>query len=156
MKLLQGSFFLKIAALVFAIISYTYIRNEIRHTEKKVSDPSYKLIKLTAKSLPLKLRLDSSPPEGYRILEDKVMTQPTHVIVIGPEALLEEAYTAETRILDVSESTKTVVKKIPLENVAGISLSGEPYLVEVTVPIEKIETPPPAAAAPPDAEPPQQ
>ena len=61
--------------------------------------------------------------------------------MVGPEALLEEASSAETALVDMSENTKTSVKKIPLESVAGIHLSGEPYLVDVTVPIEKIETP---------------
>ena len=50
---------------------------------------------------------------------------------------MEEADTAETALVDVSENTKTVTKKIPLESVAGIHLAGEPYSVEVTIPIEK-------------------
>jgi hypothetical protein len=61
------------------------------------------------------------------------------VIVIGPEALLEEADTAETALVDVSENTKSVTKKIPLESVSGIHLAGEPYIIEATVPIEKTE-----------------
>ena len=63
---------------------------------------------------------------------------PGQVMVVGPEALLEEATTAETSIVDISESVKTVTKKIPLESVSGIHLIGQPHLVEVTVPIEKI------------------
>ncbi len=82
-------------------------------------------------------------PEGYCIVEDQVVTAPSPVIVIGPEALLEEARTAETAIVDVSENAKTVTKKIPLESVAGVHLSGQPYLVGVTVPIEKLPEPSP-------------
>jgi YbbR domain-containing protein len=139
MKLLKGTFILKIVSLVFAVLGYFYIQNEIANSEKKVSDPSYKLIKLTAKTLPVKLRLETSAPEGYRIVNDKVRTSPSKVTVIGPEALLEESSVAETAILDLSENTKTVVKQIPLESVSGIHITGEPYFVEVTVPIEKIE-----------------
>ena len=144
MKLLKGTFLLKIVALIFAVLGYFYIHNEIANVEKEknVTDPSYKLIKLTAKSLSVKVRLETSPPEGYRILDDRVAVSPDHIVVIGPEALLESAQTAETAIVDVSETTKTINKKIPIESVSGIHLAGQSYTVDVTVPVEKIETPP--------------
>ncbi len=140
MNLLKGSWFLKIAALVCAVVTYLYIQETISQDKKKVPDPSYKLIKLTAKNLTLKVRLATSPPEGYRILMDQVSSSPNKVMVVGPEALLEEADTAETALVDVSENTKTVIKTIPVESVAGIHLTGEPYNVVVTIPIEKVET----------------
>ena len=141
MNLLKGSWVLKLAALVSAVLTYLYINGEITttETEKKVSDPSYKLIKLTAKNLPVKVRLATAPPDGYRILADQVSTQPSRVVVVGPEALLEEASIAETALIDISENTKTTTKKIPLESIAGIPLAGTPYLVDVTVPLEKLE-----------------
>ena len=141
MNLLKGSAFLKLSALAVAILSWFYIKNEIYNMESKgATDPSYKLIKLTAKNLPVNVRLESSAPEGYHILEDQVSVNPPQVIVIGPEALLEDAVNAETAIVDVSDSTKSMTKKIPLESVSGIHLTGEPYTVEVTVPIEKNRT----------------
>ena len=142
MNLLKGSHFLKFFALVAAIVTYFLIHQEIQSLEqdKKISDPSYKLIKLTAANLPVKVRLASPAAEGHRIVDDQVSSSPAKVTVIGPEALLQEASSAETALVDVSEVTKTVVRKIPLESVAGIHLSGEPLMVEVTVPIEKIES----------------
>ncbi len=146
MNLLKGSLVLKVAALISAILTYFYINGEIHNTEKdkKVSDPSYKLIKLTAKNLPVKVRFATAPPDGYKILADQVLPQPSRVIVVGPEALLEEASTAETALIDISENTKTTAKKIPLESVAGIPLAGTPYMIDVTVPLEKIEEQTPA------------
>ncbi|MBI3315632.1 MAG: YbbR-like domain-containing protein [Candidatus Omnitrophica bacterium] len=143
MKLLKGSLVLKLVALGFAAATYFYIHDEITQVEKKalemskIADPSYKLIKLTAKSLPIKVRLATSPPEGYRIVTEKVAVNPPQIVVVGPEVLLEEASNAETALVDVSESTQNVTKNIPLESVAGTHLTGEPYVVEVTVPIEK-------------------
>ena len=147
MNLLKGSWVLKLAALIAATLTYFYINGQITNAEKekKVLDPSYKLIKLTAKNLPIKVRIATSPPDGYRILADQVSTQPTQVIVIGPEALLEETSTAETALVDISENTKTMTRKIPLESVAGIHLAGTLYNVDVTVPLEKIEETKPAA-----------
>lgn len=139
MNLLKGSLLLKMIALVLAVLTYFFIHHEINKSDEKTADPSYKLIKLTAKNLPLKVRLATAPPEGYRIAADKVSSNPSQVIVVGPEVLLEEASTAETALVDVSENTSTVTKRIPLESVAGIHLTGDPYSVEVTVPIEKIE-----------------
>ena len=148
MNLLKGSWILKVAALALAVITYFYIHNELESNEHKAQDPSYKLIKLTAKDLPVKVRLATVPPDGYRILTDQVVSDPTHVIVVGPEALLDEASSAETALIDVSDSTKPVQKKIPLESVAGVHLIGDPYTVEVTVPIEKIEVKEVKEAAP--------
>ncbi len=149
MKLLKGSFLLKVLALFSAIVSYIFIHNEMYNIRTTGADPSYKLLKLTAKSLPLKVRLGTEPPDGYQIIEEQVVSRPSHVIVIGPEALLEEAGSAETALIDVSESTKTVTKRIPLESVAGTHLTGVPYTVEVVVPIRKTEAEalPPAASA---------
>ena len=147
MNLLKGSFFLKFAALIVAVLTYFYIHNEIRSREEQnAEDPSYKLIKLTAKSLPIKVRLDPALPTGYRALEDQIAVLPQSVMVIGPEALFEDAQSAETSMVDVSEYTKTIIKHVPLESVAGVHVTGEPMTVIVTVPIEKI--PEPAAALP--------
>ena len=137
MKFLKEAWFLKIFALATAILTYIFIHNEMFNISATPRDSSYKLIKLTAKKLPLKVRLASAPPDGYHILDDQVVSNPKQVIVVGPEALLNEASAAETALIDVSESTKTVTKKIPLESIAGIPLAGEPFTVEVTVPIEK-------------------
>ena len=141
MNLLKGSWVLKLAALVVALITYYYIHNEIYNTKNNAADPSYKLIKLTAKNLPIKVRLETAPPDGYRIIEDQVTVSPEQVVVIGPEALLENAWNAETSIVDVSESTKPVSKRVPIESVAGIHVVGQPYNVDVSVPIEKIPQP---------------
>lgn len=141
MKLLKGTLFLKIAALICAVVTYFFISGELANEVKsRGADPSYKLIKLTAKSLPVKVRFAADPPTGYTLLIDGVKTEPAKVTVIGPEALLEDAFNAETSLIDLSENTATVTKKIPLESVAGTNLTGEPYLVEVTIPIQKIET----------------
>ena len=139
MNLLKGTWLLKVLALLAALLTYYLIHHEMTNMQNAVSDPSYKLIKLTAEHLPVKVRLATAAPDGYRILADQVTSNPDRVIVIGPEALISEASSAETALVDVSESTKTFVKEFPLESVAGVHLGGKPYLVRVTVPIEKIE-----------------
>lgn len=144
MNLLKGPFVLKILALVCALLTYFQIHQEMKVSEKKVSDPSYKLIKLTTRTLPIRVRLATAPKAGFKIIDSKVTANPKDVFVVGPEALLEATSSADTALIDVSEATKTMVKKIPLESIAGVPLSGDPYLVEVTVPIESTE--PPAAA----------
>jgi len=154
MNLLKGSAFLKVIALLVALLTYSYIQNELKGSQHEaVVDPSYKLIKLTAKNLPVRVRFETAPPEGYRVREDQVLVTPPEVTAIGPEAMLEEVVYAETSVVDVSEYTKTVTKQVPLESVAGIHLVGEPYMVTATVPIEKIEQPAnmePAPLAPPE------
>lgn len=141
MNFFKKPFFYKLAALSCAVITYLYIHHEIgiKESEKKSNDASYKLIKLTAKKLPVKVRLATAPMEGYRIIDEKISMFPQQIVVVGPEALLEGASDAETGLIDVSESTKTVTRNVAIQTVAGISLTGEPLDIQVTVPIEKIE-----------------
>ncbi len=139
MNFLKGGWFLKLFAVIAAVLTYFFIHHEMTGAQKGLSDPSYKLIKLTAERLPVKVRLATTPPEGYHVLADQVSSHPSDVIVIGPEALLDEASSAETALVDISESTKAFTKDIPLESVAGVHLGGKPYLVQITVPIQKIE-----------------
>ncbi len=135
----KKDWFLWVVALVLAVSTYFYIQDVQKERESIPIDPSYKLIKLTAKSVPVKIRFASNPPIGYRLIEEKVVVDPRRIVVIGPEALLEEAAFAETAILDISHSKRKVFKDVPLESVAGIRLGGESYTVDVVVPIEKID-----------------
>ena len=141
MKLSQDKWKYSAIALALALITYAYLSQMARNNAES-QDASYKLIKLTAKKVPVHVRIASVPPEGYRLIQDRVSVSPTHVTVIGPEALLEEASNAETAIIDISQTTRKIVKSIPLESVSGVHLSGEPQIVDVTIPIEKIEQTP--------------
>jgi YbbR domain-containing protein len=125
-------------ALALAAITYTYL-NQMIQKSAEPQDASYKLIKLTAKTVPVHVRVASNAPEGYRIIDQRITVDPARITVIGPEALLEEASVAETAIIDVGQSTHKIIKSIPLESVAGVHLGGEPMFVDVTIPIEKLE-----------------
>jgi YbbR domain-containing protein len=135
----KNDWLLGIIALFLAVITYYYVLEGIHRAEMKTYDPSYELIKLTAKTVPIKVRFASNPPEGYRLIPAKVDISPPTLVVIGPEAILEKASSAETAIIDISQTTKKTVKRIPIESVAGFHLSGEDYYVDVVIPIEKIE-----------------
>lgn len=125
-------------ALILAAITYTHLNRMIQKTAES-QDSSYKLIKLTAKTVPVHVRVASSAPAGYRIIDQRITVEPARVTVVGPEALLEDASVAETAIIDIGQSTSKIIKSIPLESIAGVRLGGDPMFVEVTIPIEKIE-----------------
>lgn len=125
-------------ALALAAITYGYL-NQMMQKNAESQDPSYKLIKLTAKTVPVRVRIASAAPEGYRLIQERITVSPSQVTVIGPEALLDGTSSAETAIIDISQTTHKVIKSIPLESVSGVHLSGEPHVVDVTIPIEKLE-----------------
>jgi YbbR domain-containing protein len=125
-------------ALALAAITYAYLNRMIQKTAES-QDSSYKLIKLTAKTVPVHVRVASSAPAGYRIVDQRITVEPSRVTVVGPEALLEDASVAETAIIDVGQATHKIIKSIPLESIAGVHLGGEPMFVDVTIPIEKLE-----------------
>jgi hypothetical protein len=125
-------------ALALAMISYFYMNYSLKSDKSRIQDQSYKLLRMTAKRVPVKVRFAATPPQGYRLDIDRVVTNPKEVMIIGPDALLSEKVSAETAIIDVSQTTRKTTKAIPLESVAGIHLAGEPNLVEVTIPVEKL------------------
>lgn len=125
-------------ALALAAITYAYLNRMIQKTAES-QDSSYKLIKLTAKTVPVHVRVASSAPAGYRIIDQRITVEPARVTVVGPEALLEDTSVAETAIIDVGQATHKIIKSIPLESIAGVHLGGEPMFVDVTIPIEKLE-----------------
>lgn len=130
-----------VIALALAIITYSYANQSIQKSKIKLTDPSYKLLKLTAKTVPITVRFASTPPEGYKLLTGRVSTTPETVTLIGPEALLDETDRADTAIIDISQSTKKTIRVVPIETVAGLKIGGDPILIEVSIPIEKIEIP---------------
>lgn len=129
---------LVLVALALAAISYFYMNYSLKSDKVRIQDQSYKLLRMTAKRVPVKVRFASTPPQGYRLDLDRVVTIPKDVMIIGPDALLSEKVSAETAIIDVSQTTRKITKAIPLESVAGIHLAGEPSLVEVVIPVEKL------------------
>lgn len=137
MRKAQTKWMIALLSFVVAVITYFFANNEVVRTTQ-ATDPSYKLIKPIAKKLPVKVRLVSSTPDGYRLIEDGISTRPAEVIVIGPEAMLEAASTVETALLDISEAKQTVRRSVQLDRVAGMHLSGDPYLIEVVIPIEPV------------------
>ncbi|MBF0254140.1 MAG: YbbR-like domain-containing protein [Candidatus Omnitrophica bacterium] len=126
-------------ALVLAVVTYVYVHHEVVKDQVMAPDASYRLIKLTAKTVPVKVRFASNPPEGFRLHEARVRVNPQEITIVGPEALLEESAYAETAIVDISQTRQKTTKAIPLESVAGIHLTGEPQIVEVTIPVEPLE-----------------
>lgn len=141
MKSTKGDWKYAAIALALAVITYAYLGQMMRDNAES-RDSSYKLIKLTAKTIPVRVRIASVPPEGYRLIQERISVNPAQVTVIGPEALLDEASSAETAIIDISQTNRKIVKSIPLESVAGVHLGGESHIVDVTIPIEKIEQTP--------------
>ncbi|OGW90998.1 MAG: hypothetical protein A3D28_01870 [Omnitrophica bacterium RIFCSPHIGHO2_02_FULL_63_14] len=137
MNLLKGSWVLKVAALVLAVVTYFFINKDMMDKQRQAIDPSYKLLKMTSRNLEVRVRIASSPPSGYRIPQGSIRVEPGRLLVVGPEALLEDAV-VETSLIDVSEAVKPFKRRVPLESVAGIRVSGDPYTAEVMVPIEKI------------------
>lgn len=130
-----------VIALALAIITYSYVNQSIQKSKIRTTDPSYKLIKLSAKTVPVTVRFASAPPEGYKLLTNRVSKTPETVTLIGPEALLDETQSADTAIIDISQNTKKTIRVVPIETVAGLKIGGDPIMIEVTVPIEKIEIP---------------
>lgn len=136
---LRENIFLKFLSLLLAIGLWFYIVSELDKggEEEKVAFqkifPSYETI---SKNLPIKPILVGKPRRGYRVVEEKIASEPGYCIVVGPRNILKNVRHIFTLPLDVEGASAPFTRAVPIRSIApGIFV--ENTLVAVTVPVER-------------------
>lgn len=142
-----GKFFtrnlgLKITAFVLALAIWFYIVNELKkgsEEERRFLNSVLPQESVMAKKLSISPIFSGKPHSGYMIDNKKVVVVPEYCLVVGTRDLLEKIRFAYTMPLDISGVSKAFTKSVPLSPIApGVYM--EETLVQVTVPVEKIQT----------------
>ncbi len=141
-KIILNNFWLKMVALIFAIITWFYVINLIEDTTGKKTIlakmlPSYN--RMTSKKLFIKAIFVGELPEKYKLLMEQVKIDPPYFIVAGPKFIINKVDRLETVPIDISKYRKTTIYQAQISSM-GPSVDTEKLLVKVTIPIEIVET----------------
>lgn len=145
-KIIIKNFWLKALALFLAVIIWLYVVGELDKgtLEEKAVFDQFIPYKLTAKQVPIKIDLIGKPHEGYRVLNDSISIKPSHCVILASKNLLKSINYVMTEEIDVSVVTRSIAKQVRIRPMAaGISFEKD-FMVNVLVPIEKVEPEPKA------------
>jgi len=128
-------------ALLFAIVTWLYVSNEINRDPSTDSVrakvfPSYG--KIYSRRLYVKAIFIGEPPPGYELVMSDVKLNPSYFVVAAPASVLNKVDKFETEPIDISRIKKTTVVDARLSPLTP-SLKTESLTVKVTVPIRKKE-----------------
>ncbi len=131
---------LKFTALILALALWFYVVNEL----KKGSEEERLFLKrmlppegMVAKKLSIMPIIVGKPRSGYTVDVAKAVVVPEYCIVVGTRDLLEKTRLMYTMPIDVNGASKSFTKSVALNPVAP-GVYSEDTLVEVTIPIEKV------------------
>ncbi len=141
-KTILNNFWLKIIALILAIITWFYVINLIEDTTGKKTIlakmlPSYG--RMISKKLFIKAVFVGELPEKYELIMEEVKIDPPYFIVAGPKFIFNKVDRLETAPIDISRYRRTVIYEAQISSI-GPSVDTERLLVKVTIPIKRVET----------------
>jgi YbbR domain-containing protein len=133
---------LKITSLILALLTWGYISSELykESLAKGKEAPSIINIsgeKMVAKMLPIYVDIDGEPADGYRLMLDKVLINPSSSVVIGPPEIVRDLSYIATKAVDIKGKDTTITESIELSPIPNVKI-GYGGLVKITVPIAKI------------------
>ena len=140
-KIILNNFWLKITALLLALISWFYIVSELNKgtPEEKTFFEQILPARISAKEVPIKVNLIGKPPAGYRVLDDAITIKPSSCVIMAQRNLLTNIPYLTTDEIDIGEYTKSVTKQVSLKPVGhGIIFDKDSHVV-VVIPVQKIE-----------------
>lgn len=140
---LSKNFWLKIIALILAMITWFYVDEAIKHNPGEERLPfwvGYAHGNMM-KRVRIKPAISGHPAEGYVIRWDKITVKPTYTFIIGPKRGVEKVLFLKTVEIDVAGQNKTYAVTIPLESLESESIRfyGAGGTVDVIIPIEKAQ-----------------
>lgn len=141
-KWFTNNLWLKIIALILAIISWIYINEEVKQGTA-IQPPNFisRFIEenpIISKSVPIVPKIKNSPPPGFKVKEKEIYVTPPSCKIWGREDKIKEINNIFTTSINVEDKTETFQAHIPLTVVPGMILP-EDTIVEVKVPIVKRE-----------------
>ena len=137
LEFFRGKLIYKIVALILAVLTYLYVRVEISGRNLGIREREV-LDDLNSKVIPVKVELEGTPPEGYRVLTQNIRVRPEKIIIMGKKEDLKNISEVSTIAIDVKKFKHTELISIPLvpvENAINVSSK----VVEVEIPIVVIK-----------------
>ncbi len=131
------NFWLKITALILAIIIWYYADVEIKRVpgEERAQlwfEYSQENMIKELKLIPV---IVGRPAQNYAIRTDRITVKPETSFVIGPKRIVEKLVSLKTVQIDITGQSKTCSLTVPLEPVKSVRFYGHSGVVDITIPI---------------------
>jgi YbbR domain-containing protein len=138
-KIVFNNFWPKVIAFVLAIATWFYVFDLVNtdsfQQKKETVEEMLSRFEFTLKEVPVKPVFAGRSPEGYQVVYEKVMVDPSKVTVFGPKEILDNVSEFRTDPIDVGEYTKSARLQIGVESdVKALNFKDE--TVNVYLPIE--------------------
>ncbi|MFH0771085.1 MAG: YbbR-like domain-containing protein [Candidatus Omnitrophota bacterium] len=138
---LGKNFWLKISALILAVITWYYVDVEIGRSpsDERRSfwiEYTHENIIKEVKILPV---IVGRPAEDYILRLDKVTVKPDTTFIIGPKRIISKIVSIKTAQIDITGQKKVCSLTVPLELIRGVRFYGPSGVVDITIPIEKAQ-----------------
>jgi len=142
-NILTNNFMLKVIALVLAMLTWSYIGGQLykQSIAKGKEAPSIIKVsgeKLIVKTLPIYVNIEGNPAPGYRIVLDKIVTNPSNSVVAGPPEVIKELSYITTQPVVIEAANSTVKRNLELSPIPNCKIGYEGK-VRIAVPIVRIK-----------------
>ncbi|MFA6321464.1 MAG: hypothetical protein WCY36_06380 [Candidatus Omnitrophota bacterium] len=131
---------LKFTALILALALWFYIVSELKKGSEEERQFLSRMLPdqgVVAKKLSIVPILIGKPRSGFSVDVKKAVVVPEYCIVVGTKDMLGKTRFIYTMPIDINGASKSFTKSVALNPVAP-GVYSEETLVEVTVPVEKI------------------
>lgn len=141
MNWLGKNLWLKIISLILAVITWYYVTEELRHMPGEERLPFWitytqgNVIK-EVKIIPV---IIGHPAENYVVRSENIMVRPVTTFIMGPRRIIDKIVSLKTVQIDITGQNKTCSLTVPLELIKGVRFYGPGAVVDITIPIEKVQ-----------------
>lgn len=141
-KWFTNNFWLKIIALILAIISWMYISEEVKQGTA-IRPPNFlsRFVEenpIISKSVAIVPKIENEPPRGFEVKEKEIYISPSNCEIWGRKNKIKRVNNIFTTSINVEGKTETFQTHVQLATIPGVVLP-ENSMVEVKVPIEEKE-----------------
>lgn len=142
-NIILNNFLIKVISLILALFAWSYIGSQLYRESLSKETETASLIKVSGenvvvKTLPIYVKIEGEPAQGYRVVLDRISVSPSHSVVAGPPDIIRDITYVTTEPVIVQGKTSAVKDNAKIAHVEGCTIGYE-GLVNVTVPIARLK-----------------
>lgn len=135
-----SNFWAKVFSLVLAVVTWFYIfdvvSSEFFSQKKEALEDVLSEHAFAVKEVPVRVNFTGKSPEGYRVLLNNVVVDPSKVTIFAPEEVLAGVDELRTDRIDIGEYTRSTSVRSGLHtNVKALDMAAKK--VDVYIPVVK-------------------
>jgi YbbR domain-containing protein len=146
LKILPGfisnNFYIKIISLVLALFAWGYISGQVYRESLEKEKETASLINVSGentvvKTLPIYVKIEGEPAQGYSVVLDRISVSPAHSVVAAPPDIIKDLTYISTEPVIIEGKNSTVKYNAKITDIPGCMIGYEGP-VSVTIPIRRV------------------